>query len=366
MVNILKPIKHVILFTVFMDAAAQKHMSIHESQILFSFKNQQRNISVTQISPMGAVSEGGFPIIGVAMLGIMAIGFLLVSYYIFVTKCCINWQQFDPLRRFFNTWTRQYEDPLMAYSPSRESRGLDELVIREIPTFQYNRNRVGERSFRRCVVCLNEFKEDEMLRLLPKCSHAFHLDCIDIWLQNNASCPLCRTSISGNTNKHPLDIIVAPNSSPQDPHIPLLRRSSMLDSDEDFVVIELSGELGSDSQNRSNSINRELLQPQSRSHSYSSRKLVKQQTRKYSIMGDECINVRQKDAHFSVEPIRRSFSMDSAADRHVYLSVRQMIRHNSQLSEVRNNGESSSRSICKSIFSFGHRRSKTSVLPFES
>ncbi|KAJ8558140.1 hypothetical protein K7X08_004906 [Anisodus acutangulus] len=337
-----------------------------ESRILFSFKNQESNISISQISPMGAVSGDGFPIIGVAMLGIMAIGFLLVSYYIFVTKCCINWQQFDPLRRFFNTRPRQYEDPLMAYSPSRESRGLDELLIREIPTFQYNRNKVGERSFRRCVVCLNEFKEDEMLRLLPKCSHAFHLDCIDIWLQNNASCPLCRTSISGTTNKHPLDVIVAPNSSPQDPHIPLLRRSNILGSDEDFVVIELSGELGTDAQNRSNSISREFSQPQSRSHS--SRKLAKQHTRKLSIMGDECINVRGKDAQFTVEPIRRSFSMDSAADRHVYLSVQDMIRHNRHLSEVRNNGESSStssRSIRKSIFFFGHRRSKTSVLPFE-
>ncbi|XP_059318709.1 RING-H2 finger protein ATL1-like [Lycium ferocissimum] len=346
-----------------MDAvAAHKHNSIHVSQVLFSFKNQQNNISITQISPMASVSGEGFPIIGVAMLGIMAIGFLLVSYYIFVTKCCINWQQFDPLRRFFNTRSRQYEDPLMAYSPSRESRGLDELVIREIPTFQYNRNKVGERSFRRCVVCLNEFKEDEMLKLLPKCSHAFHLDCIDIWLQNNASCPLCRTSISGTTNKHPLDVIVAPNSSPQDPHIPLLRRSNILGSDEDFVVIELSGELGTEAQqNRSNSISRE-------SRSYSSRKFAKQQTRKLSIMGDECINGRGKDAHFSVEPIRRSFSMDSAADRHVYLSVQEMICHNGHLSQVRNNGESSSsssRSIRKSIFSFGHRRSKTSVLPFD-
>lgn len=328
-------------------------MSILECRILFSFKNQEKNISVTN---MGAVPEGGFPIIGVAMLGIMAIGFLLVSYYIFVTNCCINWQQFDPLRRFFNTRSRQYEDPLVTYSPSRESRGLDELVIREIPTFPYSKNRVGETSFRRCVVCLNEFKEDEMLRLLPKCSHAFHLDCIDIWLQNNASCPLCRTSISGTTIKHPLDMIVAPNSSPQDPHTPLLRRS-----DEDFVVIELSGQ---------NTSSRELLQPQSTSQNQFEQrigKFAKQKTSKFSIMGDECINVREKDAQFSVEPIRRSFSMDSAADRHVYLSVQHMIRHNRQLiSEARQNGESSSRSIRKSIFSFGHRRSKTSVLPFES
>lgn len=46
-----------------------------------------------------------------------------------------------------------------------------------------------------CSVCLSEFKEDENLRLLPKCSHAFHLQCIDTWLKSHSSCPLCRVNI---------------------------------------------------------------------------------------------------------------------------------------------------------------------------
>ncbi|EOA22358.1 hypothetical protein CARUB_v10002980mg [Capsella rubella] len=45
-----------------------------------------------------------------------------------------------------------------------------------------------------CSVCLNEFEEDESLRLLPKCSHAFHINCIDTWLLSHKTCPLCRAS----------------------------------------------------------------------------------------------------------------------------------------------------------------------------
>jgi hypothetical protein len=34
-------------------------------------------------------------------------------------------------------------------------------------------------STERCLVCLSEFAEDEMLRQLIKCRHLFHKDCID-------------------------------------------------------------------------------------------------------------------------------------------------------------------------------------------
>ncbi|KAM7470611.1 hypothetical protein LguiA_008794 [Lonicera macranthoides] len=46
-----------------------------------------------------------------------------------------------------------------------------------------------------CSVCLSEFQEDETLRLLPKCNHAFHIPCIDTWLTSHTNCPLCRAGI---------------------------------------------------------------------------------------------------------------------------------------------------------------------------
>ncbi|GER55550.1 RING/U-box superfamily protein [Striga asiatica] len=49
-----------------------------------------------------------------------------------------------------------------------------------------------------CSVCLNEFQEDETVRLLPKCNHAFHVPCIDTWLRSHTNCPLCRAGILSN------------------------------------------------------------------------------------------------------------------------------------------------------------------------
>ncbi|RPB20114.1 hypothetical protein L211DRAFT_573224 [Terfezia boudieri ATCC MYA-4762] len=47
----------------------------------------------------------------------------------------------------------------------------------------------------RCPVCLEDFEEDQEVRVLP-CSHSFHIDCIDPWLLNvSGSCPLCRIDL---------------------------------------------------------------------------------------------------------------------------------------------------------------------------
>ncbi|KAI9314403.1 hypothetical protein BX666DRAFT_2029281 [Dichotomocladium elegans] len=44
-----------------------------------------------------------------------------------------------------------------------------------------------------CAVCLEEFKPDDLVRLL-RCSHPFHQICIDRWLRNmDISCPVCRS-----------------------------------------------------------------------------------------------------------------------------------------------------------------------------
>ncbi|CAI9759169.1 unnamed protein product [Fraxinus pennsylvanica] len=47
---------------------------------------------------------------------------------------------------------------------------------------------------RECSICLSEFKDQELFRLLPSCNHGFHFHCIKIWLQISRTYPLCRRS----------------------------------------------------------------------------------------------------------------------------------------------------------------------------
>ncbi|CAA6664990.1 unnamed protein product [Spirodela intermedia] len=69
--------------------------------------------------------------------------------------------------------------------------GLDEPTIGAISVCAYRRGE-GLVEGTDCSICLGEFLDGEMLRLLPKCSHAFHIPCIDTWLRSRVNCPLCR------------------------------------------------------------------------------------------------------------------------------------------------------------------------------
>ncbi|KAF4358320.1 hypothetical protein F8388_014590 [Cannabis sativa] len=44
-----------------------------------------------------------------------------------------------------------------------------------------------------CGVCMSRLLDHEKMRIfIPKCDHVFHADCIDNWLKNHRTCPLCR------------------------------------------------------------------------------------------------------------------------------------------------------------------------------
>ncbi|KAL6990319.1 RING-H2 finger protein atl46, partial [Sarracenia purpurea var. burkii] len=72
--------------------------------------------------------------------------------------------------------------------------GLDQAFIDALPVFLY-KEIVGAKEPFDCAVCLCEFSEKDKLRLLPMCSHAFHINCIDTWLLSNSTCPLCRGTL---------------------------------------------------------------------------------------------------------------------------------------------------------------------------
>ncbi|KAL6640426.1 hypothetical protein ACP70R_021549 [Stipagrostis hirtigluma subsp. patula] len=72
-----------------------------------------------------------------------------------------------------------------------------------------------------CVVCLAEYEEKDVLRFLPYCGHNFHMACIDLWLEQNSTCPVCRISLHDNLDsKHNLPppppiVGMSPPCSPQ-------------------------------------------------------------------------------------------------------------------------------------------------------
>ncbi|XP_020203717.1 E3 ubiquitin-protein ligase Os04g0590900 [Cajanus cajan] len=126
----------------------------------------------------------------IAIIGILATAFLLVSYYTLISKYCGLRE--SPLRDP-NDELQENHNHNQNHEPCHASTtGLDESLIKSIAVFKYKKgyNRVTD-----CSVCLSEFQDNESVRLLPKCSHVFHLPCIDTWLKSHSTCPLCRACI---------------------------------------------------------------------------------------------------------------------------------------------------------------------------
>lgn len=76
-------------------------------------------------------------------------------------------------------------------------RGLELAVLNSLPVFLHTPT--AEQPPSECAVCLSEFEEKEIVRLLPKCNHCFHIECIDMWFRSHSTCPLCRSPVEKMT-----------------------------------------------------------------------------------------------------------------------------------------------------------------------
>ncbi|KAJ9538072.1 hypothetical protein OSB04_030805 [Centaurea solstitialis] len=118
------------------------------------------------------------------------------------------------LYKFYTVWYRRRRPPPQSPPPENQETldefvdhdvldhpiwyirtiGLNPSVISAITVVKFSKNN-GLIEGTDCSVCLSDFEEDETLRLLPKCNHAFHVSCIDTWLRSHTNCPLCRAGI---------------------------------------------------------------------------------------------------------------------------------------------------------------------------
>ncbi|KAH0608546.1 uncharacterized protein H6S33_001680 [Morchella sextelata] len=69
----------------------------------------------------------------------------------------------------------------------------------------------------RCLICLGDYEKSEECRLLSKCQHVFHRECIDEWLTTGRnSCPLCRSQGVNEKEQPPTTSTDAPPANSVD------------------------------------------------------------------------------------------------------------------------------------------------------
>ncbi|KAA0036323.1 E3 ubiquitin-protein ligase RING1 [Cucumis melo var. makuwa] len=220
--------------------------------------------------------------------------------------------------------------------------GLQQSVIDSITMFKYRKDeKLIDGSD--CSICLGEFQDDESLRLLPKCSHAFHVPCIDTWLRSHKNCPLCRAPVLSDS--------VAPSLAPIEPirrNQPEPIENTQMETEtieEENGVDENSGEVGRE--------NSEIL--------------IKRLSRTLSNLNQNSEAVEDEG-----QGLRRSVSMDSVSAMAIYQVTTKIqipeegCSSNGTLMEVKdsvsskNLGNQSLYNLVKSI-SFGHSMQKGGI-----
>ncbi|XP_020576856.1 RING-H2 finger protein ATL40-like [Phalaenopsis equestris] len=99
------------------------------------------------------------------------------------------------IARFFSDYLRRRHAnvTLTPHTPR-----LDARAVASLPTFVYcsgNNNDVGESE---CIICLSEVVEGEKMKMLSNCKHYFHVKCIDMWLHEHSTCPICRADVKSD------------------------------------------------------------------------------------------------------------------------------------------------------------------------
>ncbi|KMS98246.1 hypothetical protein BVRB_4g094470 [Beta vulgaris subsp. vulgaris] len=127
-------------------------------------------------------SNSRFSTLNAGIFVVFFVVLLTVIYYI-VSKCFFN----QPRQLARGSETVQ-----------KAQRGLEPSILEAFPVFKYSEESshgLGKVSLE-CAVCLSLFEEDETLRMLPKCKHVFHVDCVNRWLAGHTTCPICRADLA--------------------------------------------------------------------------------------------------------------------------------------------------------------------------
>ncbi|XP_007895841.1 RING finger protein 150a isoform X1 [Callorhinchus milii] len=85
-----------------------------------------------------------------------------------------------------------------ANARDRNQRRLGDAAKKAISKLQVRTIKKGDKEtesdFDNCAVCIEGYKPNDVVRILP-CRHLFHKTCVDPWLLDHRTCPMCKMNI---------------------------------------------------------------------------------------------------------------------------------------------------------------------------
>ncbi|TQD91856.1 hypothetical protein C1H46_022566 [Malus baccata] len=146
---------------------------------------------------------------GYALSGKIMLSAIVILFFVVILMVCLHlyarWYLHRARRRHLRRNHRNRRTHIVFHEDAATlsaapTRGLDASVLNSLPVFVYSSKSDQTALFQQqpileCAVCLSEFEDNETGRLLPKCKHSFHIECIDMWFHSHSTCPLCRAPV---------------------------------------------------------------------------------------------------------------------------------------------------------------------------
>ncbi|KAM9311307.1 E3 ubiquitin-protein ligase RNF130 [Gastrophryne carolinensis] len=140
----------------------------------------ERNISVLMAIAVGSRSPGGRNISRGSLV------FVTISFIV--------------LMIISSAWLIFYFIQKIRYTNARDrnQRRLGDAAKKAIGKLTTRTVRKGDKEtdpdFDHCAVCIESYKQNDIVRVLP-CKHVFHKVCVDPWLSEHCTCPMCKLNI---------------------------------------------------------------------------------------------------------------------------------------------------------------------------
>ncbi|KAK7796581.1 hypothetical protein U0070_017398 [Myodes glareolus] len=85
---------------------------------------------------------------------------------------------------------------LYPFNDNHQTRGLTKEQTANLAMRSFGEND----ALKTCSICITEYMEGNKLRKLP-CSHEYHAHCINRWLSENTTCPICPRDVLSSGNR---------------------------------------------------------------------------------------------------------------------------------------------------------------------
>ncbi|KAF1880074.1 hypothetical protein Lal_00022203 [Lupinus albus] len=117
----------------------------------------------------------------------LCVGFLLLITFMAITAHCCSHRNLQNTQSTSHRTIAIHRDNISDISIQVLGEEEYEAIVKNYPVLLYSQAKLqnldNSSSFLSCSICLADYKDSELLRLLPDCGHYFHKDCIDIWLR---------------------------------------------------------------------------------------------------------------------------------------------------------------------------------------